>query len=285
MSATILDILETAKKRGEGCLIGKFGTVECQVLSQKSWLPETLEVLERNAGVFPTDDIPLVDKWWSQTREAYQKADCLALGWYEPTRNLEKKILKEIGAEPRAIPLRGLEPYYLPSAEDSWLQAFKGQLVCVVTSFAETARAQIAKGTGAVWPDKPWLWDGIEFCFVQTGYPPVLAQGRAGWEGSPESWEQAIATVVQNVMESGARGVLIGCGGLGMIIGERLKRHGKLCVVMGGATQVLFGIKGGRWKRHPVISSFWNSEWVWPSVEETPGAAEEVEGACYWKAI
>ena len=67
-----------------------------------------------------------------------------------------------------------------------------------------------------------------------------------------------------------------------MSIGARLKEAGKICVVLGGATQVLFGIKGNRWEKHPVISGFWGDSWVWPSEEETPLGAGKVEEGCYW---
>jgi hypothetical protein len=68
-----------------------------------------------------------------------------------------------------------------------------------------------------------------------------------------------------------------------MIIGGRLKALGISVVVMGGAIQVLFGIKGRRWANHQVISRFWNDAWVWPSLVEIPGAAVFVEDACYWR--
>jgi hypothetical protein len=67
-----------------------------------------------------------------------------------------------------------------------------------------------------------------------------------------------------------------------MVIGRRLKEEGKVCIVMGGAIQVLFGIKGNRWKDHSVISKFWNDAWVYPPLERTPAGAEQIEGGCYW---
>ena len=76
---------------------------------------------------------------------------------------------------------------------------------------------------------------------------------------------------------------IIGCGALGMILGAYLKKEGIKCIIMGGATQVLFGIKGSRWQEHTVISKFWNSAWVWPADSETPAAANKIEKACYWK--
>jgi hypothetical protein len=68
-----------------------------------------------------------------------------------------------------------------------------------------------------------------------------------------------------------------------MILAAYLKKEGIKCIIMGGATQVLFGIKGSRWQEHNVISKFWNSAWVWPADSETPAAANKIEKSCYWK--
>jgi hypothetical protein len=67
-----------------------------------------------------------------------------------------------------------------------------------------------------------------------------------------------------------------------MIIGSAAKKLGCKVIVLGGATQVLFGIKGKRWATHNVISAFWNDAWVWPSDSETPKGSAGIEGGCYW---
>ena len=46
----------------------------------------------------------------------------------------------------------------------------------------------------------------------------------------------------------------------------------------GGATQLLFGIKGKRWDE----CGFYNDYWVRPSEREKPLGYEKVEGGCYW---
>ena len=51
---------------------------------------------------------------------------------------------------------------------------------------------------------------------------------------------------------------------------------------MGGATQILFGIKGNRWDQHSVIGKLYNEAWVRPNENETPKKAGINEGACYW---
>ena len=62
------------------------------------------------------------------------------------------------------------------------------------------------------------------------------------------------------------------------------KQSGKLAIHMGGATQILFGIKGRRWDDHDVISRLYNDSWVRPQPREVPARAMTVEGGCYWSA-
>jgi len=295
-SHVIYKAIEDAINKKEPLLIGRFGTIECESVYWTDTFPGVemaegrRELLEKNAGVFPSD-MESVKRWGACVKGAMCAADVLAVGWYEPMIKTERELLERWGwwssssCSGKKIPLRSLEPYY-STAANRWTRLLSGQSVCVVTSFAETARKQVAKGEDRIWPGaKGTLFPiGTAWSWVQTGYAPSLAQGRGGWEcdSSPESWEEAIDWVVGEVVASGARIVLIGCGGLGMIIGARLRALGKICIVMGGAVQVFFGIKGGRWASHPVISEFWNSEWVWPSADETPRGFESVEGGCYW---
>ena len=63
-------------------------------------------MLERNAGIFGNQE-----NWKKVYIQAVKEADCLALGWYEPTAHLEKRILGDwSGVE---VTLRTLEPYYV----------------------------------------------------------------------------------------------------------------------------------------------------------------------------
>lgn len=48
---------------------------------------------------------------------------------------------------------------------------------------------------------------------------------------------------------------------------------GKKAIHMGGATQMLFGIKGKRWEDE--YGEFMNEHWIRPSKEETPINADE----------
>ena len=53
-------------------------------------------------------------------------------------------------------------------------------------------------------------------------------------------------------------------------------------VQLGGALQLLFGIRGRRWEASPRFQQLMNSRWVRPSLAETPAGADQVDGRCYW---
>jgi hypothetical protein len=289
-SEIVYETIQKSLAEKKGCLIGRFGTIECETLYCLKVQPGAVNehqraILERNAGIFPSDPAS-VRMWAERTRQAFQAADVLATGWYAPMVKMEAELLEGWDCSgAKHVSLRALEPYYVEDKNARWTALLRGCRVCVVNSFANTISSQVQKGEDVVWPvaaGSLWAPD-VSWSFVRTGYAPVLACGRAGWEDSPENWQQAVLGVVNEVERTGAEVVLIGCGGLGMVIGGLLKARGKICVVMGGAIQVLFGVKGERWRNHSVIGQFWNEAWAWPSLDETPGVAGEVESGCYWR--
>jgi hypothetical protein len=86
---------------------------------------------------------------------------------------------------------------------------------------------------------------------------------------------------------------LIGCGAYGFHLAAHVKRTGKKAVHLGGALQLLFGIKGKRWEDpyygvhkwkipYGSYTNLMNEFWVRPSINETPINAEKVENSCYW---
>ena len=75
--------------------------------------------------------------------------------------------------------------------------------------------------------------------------------------------------------------LLVGAGAYSLPLVAHAKRMGKQGVHLGGAAQVLFGIRGRRWEGQPE-SCFYNEHWSRPIPEETPAGVEAVEGGCYW---
>ena len=285
----IFKTIEKALQKKQGALIGRNGTIELETLFFKlysaapnqSYPSHLSRRMEYHAGIWPPSN-SFLDKWVFQMIEAIRVSDVLVAGWYEPFKIRESEFLNKTNLHAPRIPLRSLEPYYVPP-EKRWTQLLGGQRVAVLSSFAETMAEQIDKRDD-IWPVCPesLLPSDTEWVFLKTGYAPVLSQGIADWPSHISDWSEAVAHLVQEVVESKASIALIGCGGLGMVLAAELKKKGIIAIVVGGAIQVLFGIKGMRWQTHSVISHFWNDAWVWPKESETPRGASLIENACYW---
>jgi hypothetical protein len=279
--------------------IGRNGTIETETLYfyvairkgtafQKPYPPRLVEQMQRNAGVFP-GTAEALDAWAEEYLHHLSSLTGLAAGWYQPLWHLERTILDHYAPQAFRTPLRSLEPYYSAPALQ-WPRLLAGKKVVVVSSFAQSIQTQLESGkAAAIWKGEqaglltpPAGAEPIQWSFIRTGYAPVTAMGHAGWPAGIRTWQEAVAAVVDQVAANGAEVALIGCGGLGMLIAGRLRARGVSAFVLGGAIQVLFGIKGQRWERHDVISKFWNDAWVWPAEEEMPGGASLIEGGCYW---
>lgn len=281
--------IETALQKKEGALIGRNGTIELETLlfrlysaaPNQQYPSHMTKRLELHAGIWPPEKHS-VDKWVFHLLEAIRLSDVLVAGWYEPLKEAEKRLLGVTNTIAPQIPLRSLEPYYV-APELRWTQLLAGQRVAIVSSFTKTCIEQIEKRE-EIWPieTESLLPLNVEWVPIQTGYAPALAKGTAEWSSDIQSWDVAVSSIVRKVVQSKASIALIGCGGLGMLIGAELKKQGVIAIVLGGAIQVLFGIKGQRWATHSVISHFWNDAWVWPKPSETPRGAQLIEGACYW---
>lgn len=280
--------IQQCLKENKGLLVGRFGTIELEcLLVGKEIRPEQITILERNAGIFPTTPTS-ISLWQEEYTKAVQQSDFLATGWYAPLEKAEERLLQRFRWEGYPVKLRCLEPYYVDPCY-RWTSELEGQDVCVVSSFADSMEKQVKENREKIWKENhvdSLLPPLTRWHFIKTGYSPILAQGRATWmdalDTDVSSWHEAVDKLEANILATGAKVVLLGCGGLAMVLGQRLKAKGKICIVMGGAIQVLFGIRGKRWEHHSIISHFWNDAWSWPSLDETPAGANEVEGACYW---
>jgi len=268
-SITIFECIKSALECGKGALIGRQGSTEMtSILSNDTEL--YINTLEVYSGVFAGS----IEEWAEVYKEACSEADIMAAGWYKPLAEKEINYIKTI-SKAELIPLRSLEPYY---SSVPWSSIFSGRRVTVVSSFAESMKGQIGKD---IWGDKPILPEA-SWSFVRSYFCPKIAQGSCEWPPEVSCWKTAVDYLEKEVVLTSPEIVLIGCGGLAMPLALRLKRRGIIVVVLGGAIQILFGIKGFRWEGHLEISSYFNDSWVFPSEEEVPLDAKKIEQGCYW---
>jgi hypothetical protein len=266
-------------------LIGRNGTIELEVLSLfLDGIPFTqnlLNILEKNAGIFPSESIN-VSNWCRDYLKALSNTDILAEGWYTPLKEAEKNMLDTINPSRTSILLRNLEPYYV-KPELRWTQYLANKRVAIINSFAQTCEEQTYLSK-AVWPEntESLLPDSTHWIPIQTYYSPILALGSAEWPAHIRNYKEAVKYIVSQTLLEEAEIAIIGCGGLGMLIGHELKKHRLQSIVMGGATPLLFGIRGKRWENHPIISKFFNDAWVVAPNSCKPNGYKMIEGGCYW---
>jgi hypothetical protein len=281
----IQSTIERALADGGGCLIGRHGTIELTALLMSEtgnlrFDNERLLALETNAGIFPYK-YTFLKEWVDTYKAATEAADVMAVAWHAPLARAEWTLVGRLNPRVAKIPLRSLEPYYCKPTHH-WTRALAGQSVCVVSSFADLMEGQL-ESIRKVWTQCDTVVPtSASWSFVRSYYCPKVAQGKCAWGEGVTSWLDAVGWMEQEVLKTKARVVLIGCGGLAMPLAARLKQKGCICVVLGGAIQILFGIKGRRWETHPIISQYFNDDWIFPPDDMIPDGASVVEGGCYW---
>ena len=272
-------------KSNKPFLIGRNGTIELEVLSKYLFhipIRDSEKIkLEMNAGIFPEESI---NYFCLDYIDALKNVDVMAEGWYEPLKVIEQQILDDLNPSRFSVMLRNLEPYYL-KPELRWTKFLDNKKVAIINSFADTCETQTYMSK-AVWPDhtESLLPQNVKWIPIQTYYSPLLAgkKNSAKWPSNIKNYNDAVNYVVARTLEENAEVAIIGCGGMGMIIGSKLKDLGLQVIVMGGATQILFGIRGKRWETHPIINKYFNDSWVVPNSDNIPSNYKLIENGCYW---
>jgi len=173
----------------------------------------------------------------------------------------------------KRVPLPALEPYL---SAHPWSEALEGKRVLVVHPFSRTIESQYNNHRLQLFQDCRVLPEFQSLATIRA------VQTIAGNKSQYADWFKALDAmkVAMDAVEYDV--ALIGCGAYGFPLAAHAKRRGKLAVHLGGATQILFGIRGNRWDANPQISRLYNEWWVRPAPEERVGGAERVENACYW---
>ena len=171
------------------------------------------------------------------------------------------------------VPLTSLEPYL---SARPWSETLEGRRVLVVHPFNRTIEYQYNSYRERLFEDDrvlPKFGSLATIRAVQT-----IAGTKSGfpdWFAALESMKAAMDAIDYDV-------AIIGCGAYGFPLAAHAKRQGRQAIHLGGATQILFGIRGNRWDADPRISRLYNEWWVRPAAEDRVVGAERVENACYW---
>ena len=223
--------------------------------------------LQNNAGVFNIDEAGLND-FKNEYLNAIPQIDILG-SWLEYEINMH--IKPYYNQNLIRIPLNCLEPYYF---DNPWSRILTGKKVLVIHPFAQSIESQYKHHDKLF--TNPNVLPDFELKTIKA------VQSIAGQPTPFPTWLAALNDMKKQISDSDFDIALIGCGAYGLPLAAHCKSIGKQAVHMGGALQILFGIKGKRWDETPKISALYNDYWTRPSESEKPKAASSVEGACYW---
>lgn len=217
-------------------------------------------------GVFPVDSDILM-RFSEQALEDSRQLDILG-SWNARELELKKKFFPCA----KGVLLSDLEPFFM---KDPWTRALSGKRVLVVHPFDETIRSQYSRRE-KLFADKRILPD-----FELVTYRPV--QSFLGLKTPYRDWFEALDKMSDAISRMNFDIAILGCGAYGMALGAFIKKKmGRKAFHLGGVTQLLFGIKGGRWDSLSRYKGLYNDFWVRPSENERPVNFLQHESGAYW---
>jgi hypothetical protein len=275
-NALVQDVLAT----GRPCLVTRFGSVELACVSfYARWrsgrtlaLPYPAQLrraVRVNAGVFPTDDASL-DRFAEVYLQAAGAADIMGV-WFNRG---EDDVVARFCPEARLVHLESLNPVLW---KRPWSAGLAGRTVLVVHPFVRTIESQYRTRRARLF-ENPATLPTFELKTLRA----VQSHGANACGHS--DWFEALDHMRRRIEETDFDVAVIGAGAYGLPLGAFVKDMGRQAVHLGGATQLLFGVRGRRWEVESPddIALVFNEHWVRPSAEEMPDGAEMIEGGCYW---
>ena len=225
--------------------------------------PRNRHRLKSFAGFFPTgdDDIDVMARLYI---EAIARIDLYA-AWTPHDRLLcPRAALK--------CRLHDFDPFF---TQQRWPLALAGKRVTVVSPFKKTILAQWAKREALF--ATPTLPD-----FDLSVVAAPLTQCEQDVAG--QDWFDNLHRLDREVAATDPEVVIIGAGAYGLPIGAMTVARRTTAIVLGGPTQLLFGIMGNRWLIYPDYAALQNAAWVRPRPDERPAGYERMEtaGGAYW---
>jgi hypothetical protein len=262
--------IKEAIEEGKPFMASRLGSVELSYLYsyfKKGSASNKIKFqMNNNAGFFP-----VTDKYLTKFAELYFNdiSEINLLGvWYNEGENVIFNKYNQIG---NITELRNLEPYF---SEFPWSASLKNKKVLIIHPFVNTISKQIQHH---------------KHIFMNKNVLPEFqlntikaVQSISNQETPFKDWFEALEFMKDQIDQTEYDVAIIGAGAYGLPLAAHIKRKDKVAVHIGGATQIMFGVKGKRWDNHPIISSFYNEYWTRPSTEEVPSGFQKVEKGCYW---
>jgi len=268
------------------CAIGKIGTTELMGLEylyryiQLPWPPAAswrrpAQRLHDCSGIFPVrQDIYL--HWADECRSALGQMDLLSQ-WQVPSTHLaalEERVLALLAPQAFRAHRNFIHLLHPP---EPWLRHLAALRWLVVHPFEKTIRAQLPHlASLGVYPAN--TLPDLERRAKDTS---ILTCPQFSYMVPPKhpDWSAALAELKKEMERRDFDIALIGAGAWSLPLAAHAKRMGRKAIHLGGTTQLLFGIRGGRFDQWGFN---YHQQWVRPLPEETPKNCRLMEEGAYW---
>lgn len=224
------------------------------------WLPfyRGNHLFKYCAGIFP--DTPSVFEGFSQIYiDSLQEMDLLAV-WYNTG---EARTMKEFA--PSAQLTNGLgsleQPYFHTKP---WTQYLKNKKVLIIHPFTDSIEYQYSR--------RQLVWSNFEQEILpdfelKTLRVPQNAAVETPWF---KDWFETLDYLKNEILRYDFDVAIVGAGGWSIPLVTYIKTLGKVGIHLGGATQLLFGIKGRRWDNKQKFELLYNENWIRVLESEMP---------------
>ena len=262
-------------RSGEPFMVARFGNTELCVMTSvlkrrlfgnsaenEARFEEWFDKLHSGAGFFPKQP-DLAEQFTDLMIKSSKQIDVIAMFHCY----LDDYVISQYMPGCKVTFLNHIEPW---RCQEPWTGALKGKKVLVIHPFEESIIEQYQK--------RQQLFPGTQVLPEFELKTMKAVQTIAGEKDERfESWFEALEYMYKEAVKIEFDVAIIGCGAYGLPLAAKLKAAGKQVIHMGGATQILFGIKGRRWVDNPRAGISFNDAWAYPKENETPRNCMVVE--------
>ena len=255
---------------------GKLGVTELNLLycyfhlkQGRSLMQHLRHEAENIAGFYPYTEETVI----AFAEEILQKLSNIDLipRWSKILPDFEDHIFKAYCKNAHFTTLEHLEPYFF---DKPWTDFLQNKKVLVFSPFKESIENNF-KNLNKIWNNK--IRNNFDLKVIKYPFSlPISPKNE--YTSSSDIYIKYKEIIHNEDFDIG----IFGTGYTSLLYTLECKALGKTGIHLGGPTQILFGIKGNRWKEMSNFQKLFNEYWTEPLDSEKPEKRTLVEGGCYW---
>jgi len=254
-------IISQKIKSGKPFMLTRYGSTEFKNIIWDKYF----DLLCFYSGFFPNDE-KFLKKFQKVYFESSKQIDILAV-WNYKMHFLEKLRLIKKFPNIDYIVVNSIN-----KITNKWIKELKGKRILVVHPFKATIEKQMKKRA------KLGILPKLKSLQVIKAVQTIAGNQDPRFKDWFEALDYMKKEIDKKIRDFDI--VIVGCGAYGLPLAAHIKSKGKQALHLAGGTQLLFGIRGKRWKESGEVK--FNKYWIAPLNEDIPKNFSNIEGGAYW---